>query len=177
MNIEIQNTVTMKLSELDRLDPITVYLEDLGPRQGKIAIECYGKSWSSYWGGMGDRTIAQFFCSCDEHYLAKNLAPGLYCEVIDYDRLNSHAIEHVHKLLREHDIEQDEHDELIEEIELDGCGEENYLNHKLLPRVYGDDYWHSFPTKQNPDYLYLCRIILAVQQGLRTSGIGVKEVA
>jgi len=33
-------------------------------------IECYGKAWTSYWGGMGeDRTIATFFCDCNNDYI------------------------------------------------------------------------------------------------------------
>ena len=72
-----------------KLDPVTVILEDIGhrviqssgksytTRQGKIIVECYGKSWSAYWGGMGDRTVAQFFSDEHSEYLIGSLAPSL----------------------------------------------------------------------------------------------------
>lgn len=58
------------------LDPIRVTLHDIGPGQGRITIESYGKAWSTYWGGMGNRTIKDFFCSCDSEYLTSNLYRG-----------------------------------------------------------------------------------------------------
>lgn len=50
----------LEISEVQNLDSIRVTLEDIEPRKGRINIECYGKAWASYWGGMGDRTIAEF---------------------------------------------------------------------------------------------------------------------
>ena len=55
------------------LDEITVYLEDYDPGQGKITITCYGKSWTAFWGSMGE-TIEKFFLRVDNGYLSKNLS-------------------------------------------------------------------------------------------------------
>ncbi len=52
MKIETSTVTKLTITEVARLDPITVILEDIEPRKGKIIIECYGKSWSSYWGGL-----------------------------------------------------------------------------------------------------------------------------
>lgn len=71
MKVQASNVQKMLITEVPGLDPVTVILEDIEPRKGKIIIECYSKSWSAYWGGMGDRNIAEFFCSCNDHYLAK----------------------------------------------------------------------------------------------------------
>lgn len=59
-----------------RLDPIRVTLHDVSPGHGRIIIECYGKAWSSYWGGMGDLSIKDFFCSCGSDYLITKLLTG-----------------------------------------------------------------------------------------------------
>ena len=88
MKIEAGTVTILHISEVPRLDPIRVTLDDIGPGQGRINIECYGKAWASYWGAMGKESIAQFVVTCDNHYLIKNLAPGL-----DGDKFCGHQLE------------------------------------------------------------------------------------
>jgi hypothetical protein len=64
-----QETETYILTELDRLDPITVYITNYGQGKGKIVIECYGSAWSSFWGGMSNQTIQKFLLTSDNPYL------------------------------------------------------------------------------------------------------------
>lgn len=61
----------------DNLDPITVILKDISKGKGKIIVECYGKSWSAYWGGMGNNTIAEFFSGCDSEYIIGYFSPHM----------------------------------------------------------------------------------------------------
>lgn len=145
MEIE-QSTVTkLTISGAKALDPISVILEDLEPRKGKITITCYGKAWTAYWGGMGERTIAQFFYSCDQHYLVCNLS-DIRSKITDVNKFNEDA------------LALDEDHEYIEDP---------FSDHDLLIRLYGEDYYMCLPEKPNPDYKYLCRIILAVQEALK----------
>src|SRR5690606_20733320 len=88
MKVAMIHTTTYKLTDLDRLDPVTVYTENHEPGKGKITIECYGKSWSSYWGSMSGDTVEAFFCRCDEHYLAGNLAPNIDSSIADLETLS-----------------------------------------------------------------------------------------
>lgn len=148
MEIE-QSTVTkLTISGAKALDPISVILDDLEPRKGKITITCYGKAWTAYWGGMGERTIAQFFYSCDQHYLAGNLS-DIRSEIPDVDKINE--------------------DILKAEITVDSVDhiENPQNNHELMVEVYGPDWYCNLPEKPNPNYQYLCRIILAVQEALK----------
>ena len=43
MKINITTVTKIHLTDLDRLDPVGVILEDLEPRKGKLTIDCYGK--------------------------------------------------------------------------------------------------------------------------------------
>ena len=90
MNTEISTVKRLKITDLInseyKLDPVTVFLEDYEPGKGKITIECYGKSWSAYWGGMSGDDVATFFCRCDQHYLAKNLS-SISSSIPDYSAL------------------------------------------------------------------------------------------
>lgn len=58
------------------LDPIRVILHDLGPYQGRIIVECYGRAWSAYWAATGEDRVAQFVLRVDYDYLARALTAG-----------------------------------------------------------------------------------------------------
>ena len=69
-----QSMVTrLEITEVPRLDPIRVYLENYEPGKGRITISCYDAAWVGYWGGMGGRTVEKFFIDGDAEYLAGNL--------------------------------------------------------------------------------------------------------
>ncbi len=172
MEIKQSKATSLQISDVQGLDLISVYLEDYEPRKGKITIDCYGKAWSSYWGGMGDRTIAQFFVDCDNHYLAKNLS-SIDSEIDDYDALAPAIREAIKQQLDDGEISQTTADILTSELNENVC----YMNEDdgfawckfggdLLHKVFGDDWYYSIPKKPNPDYRYLCRIIDAVRCGL-----------
>jgi hypothetical protein len=172
--MKIEKTLVTKLviKDLARLDPITVILEDIGPRQGKAIISCYNESWTSYWGGMGERSIAQFICSCDEHYLAKNFAQGISPTVYDLDGLTEHARAHIIKLRRSKDIDKEHARRLHDDAEeLSGIEHIESLHDRhasLMHDIYGDDWWYGLPEAPNHKYEYLCRILNAVKDALVT---------
>ena len=149
MKLDLSTVRKIKLTDLDRLDPVSIFLEDFGIGAGQITIYCYGEAWTSYWGGMGNDTIAEFFCGCDEHYIAKNLSQ-VDSEIYDIDTLRYQA-------------------------EADGveCYRDDPWNdYEFMDKMYGGDMYEwsdSLPKMPNPKYRYLCRIILAVQEGLRLS--------
>jgi len=58
------------------LDPVTVFLEDLGPGQGGVTVTCYGEAWACTWGAMGELTVREFVVSVDAGYLAGCLIRG-----------------------------------------------------------------------------------------------------
>lgn len=166
MKIETTKVTKLVISEADRLDPVHVFLEDIGPRQGRITINCYGQSWTAYWGGMGDRTIAQFFQSCDEYYLAGKLS-NIRASVTDFDAIQEQAKRLVLKLRRERDISLGKARELFDAVNQIGHvdrGED--LPREIMEAIYGDDWWCRLPEKPNPEHQYLCRIINTVKAAL-----------
>lgn len=170
MNIEKSEVTKYKLTNLDRLDPITVICEDLGPRQGQIIIECYGESWSAYWGGMGSRNIIEFFCSCDEHYLAKKLS-DLRGSIPDFEGIPKVARKQIIELRKEGDIGKDQARELFDEAHNIVDEYSMRENSSLMFEVFGDDWHHLIPNKPDSDYEYLCRIINAVKDGLKQQAV------
>ena len=162
MNIEHSNVKKIKISDVYGLDPISVYLEDFEPRKGKITISCWDKSWHSYWGAMGDRTIAEFFLSCDNGYLAKNLS-SISSSVNDYDALAKKILDHYGE-----DIDyfvREEINSMSDDVDWDAWlrGE----GHEIMTDVFGEEWWYDIPTMTNPKYKYLCRIIDTVKDALR----------
>ena len=170
--MKIQESTTRKLliTEVEALDPITVFLEDLEPRKGKITINCWDSSWSAYWGGMGSRTIAEFFCDCNNQYLIGNLS-NVDSKINDYDSLDTWLRNEVIKLRKARDIDKEEAAELWEDIEMYCQNCEHWLKSesgsKLCHKIIGDDWWYSIPSIINPDYAYLSRIVDAVRDALK----------
>jgi hypothetical protein len=205
MLIERSTVTKLLISDLNksnyRLDPVTVFLEDLGQRtyedenkqpritkQGKITIECYGESWSAYWGGMGNRTVAQFFDNCSVDYLAGCLKRGtsLECQVfngemleravkktiIDCRRMRPGWGQHECGSLDKEDARElwDNATDFLGTFETTEGLMHSSDAGEILTALYGNE-WHYFVQSNcfspNPHYLYLCRIIAAVQEALR----------
>lgn len=148
MKVETRQVTKHTITEVKGLDPITVICEDIAPREGKIIIECYGKSWSGYWGGMGELMIGEFICSCDEHYIANKIS-DIDAEVYDLDAIL--------KMASDRGMSTDRDDP--------------WNDHELMIELYGVDImdWnHKLPTMANPEYTYLCRIIKAVKKALKS---------
>jgi hypothetical protein len=149
MNVEKTNITKYHLTDVERLDPIAVYAEDFGPRRGQITITCYGESWTASWGGMGERNVVEFFLSCDQYYLAKNLS-SIDSQIYDIDAIREEA----------------------KEKDIDCWRDDPWNDYEFLTEMYGPDpynWYDDMPKIPNPDYEYLLRIILAVQEGLKTT--------
>ena len=77
MKAEACEVAAFRLTELDGLDPVDVYLRDLGPGKGILTISCFSSAWSSWWGGMGNDTpIRKFLAQCSPDYLTGCLLRG-----------------------------------------------------------------------------------------------------
>lgn len=140
MNIQRQQVDRLLFSGIKGLDPIAVILIDHSKGQGSIIITCFGKAWTTFWAGMGDRCVSDFVLSCDEYYLAKNLSDVSSSE-IDYESIGRR---------------------IGNDVDVTTMA---YFDAELVAE-YGADWRMNLPTKTSDDYLYLRRIINAVQQGL-----------
>ena len=151
-----------------RLDPITVFLEDHGQGRGEITIKCYGESWTAYWGAMGDNTIIEFFCDCDEHYIANKLS-SISSSLDDYEKLATIARIEVINHRRKGNMDADEARRLFTETDR-LCDADSIRDcNALVQDIFDCNLWElTIPSKPNPDYQYLCRIITTVQEALRS---------
>ena len=127
----------LTLTEIEHLDPVTVIMEDFELGRGKITIDCYGKAWTAYWGGMGEQTIAEFINTADAAYIVGKISdtPAM---VIDYDDISNRV---------GNDVDRDTAIYYEEEI----------------GAIYGPDWRMDPPQKPNHEYAYICRIVRAVK--------------
>ncbi|MBC3209324.1 hypothetical protein HU755_21200 [Pseudomonas sp. SWRI111] len=170
-----RSTVTkLVITGAPSLDPITVLLEDLTPKRGKITVSCWGKNWTAYWGGMWDgHTIAQFFCELNASYIIGYFDQTIRSRQFSGDALANEAQHLVLKERHRFGYTSDEAREMFDAAE--DLRESPSVDHlhgahsELMTKLFGDEWWHmtSDATEPNPDYAYLERIILAVQQALR----------
>lgn len=166
MKIETTFIKKIAITDVPRLDPIDVHLEDIAHRQGRITIRCYSQAWTAYWGGMGDRTIAQFFCSCDEDYLANNLS-SIRPTMPDYEGLYTKAKKNVlQKRRKGWELDKDGARRLFDKLD-------HHVEHATdvdtdaMQEIFGDEWWHEIPDAPNHEHEYLCRIINAVKVALK----------
>lgn len=70
---ETVSAEVMVISGAPALDPVTVVFRDESPGRGGLIVECYGRAWSAFWGGMGDKPVKHFVASCGPDYIANKL--------------------------------------------------------------------------------------------------------
>lgn len=156
----------------DDLDPITVYLENYEPGKGKITIESWGRAWSSAWPAMSKRSVEQFFVDSGTSYLAGYLDTGIDSEVFnpDMDELRASICREVFAYRRTKQFDKTMARDLYDraqEVEMGPCYCTDY---KLLSALYGDDWYEgSLDALKVPNqkYVYLCKVIEAVKEGLK----------
>ena len=142
MKIETTQVTKLRLTEIDGLDPVSVFLENVGKEQGKLTVECYGKAWSCYWGAMGC-DINEFINSANVGYITGKLS-NIQRNVIDYD-----------KIAEECGID----DELCESNLL-------FYREQVNDR-YGYDWQFNLPETENHEYTYLRKIVVAVKEAVK----------
>lgn len=169
MKIEEAKIKRLRITDVTGLDPITVYLEDFEPRKGKITIECYGESWSSYWGGMGDQTIQEFFMNGYEDYLAGNLSNVTPRTVDDKEAFIQETKKNLLKSRREEELDEFDARDLYDWLQDFDLEDNIHLYHEEFGKILGDDWWCSIPQKENYKYAYLCKIINTVQEALKVN--------
>ena len=167
-----QSTVTkLVITGAPNLDSITVFLEDLAPCRGKITVICWGKSWTAYWGGMRDGlNIGQFFCELHTGYIIGYFDQAMKPRQFSGEALANKAQRIVLKERRLFCYDQDEARELFDEAE--DLRDSPSIDHlhgahcEMMTKLFGYEWWHlaDDATEPNPDYVYLERIIRAVQQ-------------
>lgn len=166
MKIEQTTVQKIHITNVDRLDPVTVVVEDIEPGKGKIIIECYGESWSSYWGGMGGRSISEFFMDCGNDYLIGNLTSRLYSTV----PLEGHELESAVKKdlffdRKKRVITAERARNIYDDIELYGLCDQD--SNSILSRIYGEEWFRCIPEGPNHKYEYLSRIVDAVKEAFK----------
>ena len=169
MDVSVTTVQKIIISDVLNLDTIAVYLEDYGPRRGKITITCFNGCWSYFWGGMGnDYNIRKFYLSCDKHYLAGKLSPQTDSHVNDLSTLVDTARKYICKMRRDTNFSKETSRELFDESEkLDGISDFHDLESDLMFRIFGDEWWYSIPKQTNHTYEYLCLIIETVKSALQ----------
>lgn len=180
MKVESKECVVLKVSDIERLDPLTITLEDISKGAGRIIISCYTKAWNSYWGGMGDKTIAEFFIRCDNHYLAKNLS-DISSTIVDHENFDKWLKSELIQRRKDKDFSANEARRLFDDIEDNFDSDERWQHtdafYELAREVAGEEFWHSIPEAPNHEYTYLCRIIDATREALKVHTESIREVA
>lgn len=171
--------------DIPNLDPLHLFLEDLGDGKGQLTVRCYDRSWTAYWGAMGTNTktgkpstLSEFVRSCDEHYLANSLERGIAADQFSGDALVELARKTILGRRRaslrpdrfddetwDKDQAREAYDRLsdLQVEDLTQCPGD------LMFEIFGDEWWHRAgeASEPNPSYLYLLKVVSATQDALK----------
>jgi hypothetical protein len=161
MKIETSTVTKLLITGAPNLDPITVFLEELPVYRGKMIVECYGRSWSAYWGSMGG-TLLQFLKGVSTDYVAGCMFQGSV-EEYDAEGLETMLKNEVLKRRFKRDLSQQEAYDLMYQIETSDFDAPYHLDNAMMVDLIGDDWHVCLPTRTTPDFAYLTRIIDAVR--------------
>lgn len=173
MNIEQTKIKKIKLTELDRLDPITVFIEDYEAGKGKITFECFGKSWSYFWGGMGSKNIAEFFLSCNTAYLVNCLWDhSMPSSEPDFDGIQLSIQKWVVEQRREHLMGRDCARAIYDINDWESYAPQHTYDTWSCPTFLDECYFNEIhfldeqeiPEKSTSEYCYLARIVEAISE-------------
>jgi hypothetical protein len=171
MKIETSIVEKMTIRDCpDRLDTINVYFEDFGPGQGKVNIDVYGDAWSYYWCAMGkDYTVKRFFLKASLSYIISKLSTGISSDITDEsaDALDKGIRSEILKLRFQKELTEEEARDLWDRCWSIDDGA--LRNEELLQDVFGDEWYYCLPTKENPKYLYLEKIVKTIKKALKES--------
>ncbi|HCG7330519.1 TPA: hypothetical protein NJ407_004131 [Vibrio parahaemolyticus] len=176
MNVEQSQITKLSLTELNKLDPITVLLEDHAPSKGEITIKCFGKAWTAYWGGTGNRTVAEFFIDENCDYLVNCLGRGTELSKYepDFDAYLDEMRQKVIEMRRESQISADLARELYDVTDWSPYVTDNPYEPIINPCSISRDEFDELdfggfdvPEKISHEYAYLRNIVSTVKQGIQ----------
>ena len=78
--MEIAQGITVDyfvISKIERVDPVTVILKD-DKGKGQVIIECFGESWSTYFGSIGEKSLNNFISGLGSDYLNGRLISNTF---------------------------------------------------------------------------------------------------
>lgn len=164
MNIAKSQVTKIICSGLKDLDNVAIYLEDYAPGSGKLIITCFSSSWTYYWSHMGEQhNLSSFIRKCSNDYLGGKLMNGAAEEVYDLDKTIAHAKTQIIKKRRELLIGKDDARQLF-----DLTSEQQNVDFSTSGwyEIFGEEYWYEFQKVPSSDWVYLCKVLDAVKEGL-----------
>jgi hypothetical protein len=131
--------------ETEKLDPISVYMEDIKDGVGKLTVTCYGKSWTGFWASMGKGvTLKEFILSASNDYI-QNKISTTKSTIDDWNAFGDKGRCKILERRRDLDISGHRARELYNCMhELDGLEEVTASYHTdLLHDVFGPEWWYD----------------------------------
>jgi hypothetical protein len=177
MKVEQSKVTKLQITEVESLDSLHVFVEDIGISQGKITMETSSESWSAYWGGCGSSGVVDFFLRCNNSYLVNCFSRGISSTVTDYDSLDEWFKKAIIKTRKEGLCSKEEALSQWNSVDLWCCNEESFLHtdrgRELANEIIGDDWHFDLPQCESGEYIYLERVVQAIREAFTELNIKV----
>ena len=118
MKVEKSDVLAFTISDVERLDPVRVMIENYEPGKGRITITCFGKAWTGAWFAMGGDTVQDFIKRVSNEYLIGYFDPQLQSTIDDDNDANLAFVKgEIIRLRREQEIDGNEARSMWDEAE------------------------------------------------------------
>lgn len=142
MEIKKRKTDTYILTNLDDLDPVTVYVTNYETGKGKLVIESFGEAWANYWVAMGERTLQEFVMKASNDYLLRKLCRQT--KQTDFNKINELAKKSGFDICVTSDVEV-------------------AMQAGDMAKCFGDDWYMDLPQCETQEYKHLHSILNAIK--------------
>lgn len=187
VKVERSQVAKLRITDVDGLDPIDLFIDEVSATSGAITVNCFGQSWTAFWPAVGERGIVEFFKSCDNEYIIGYLDSDINRHTEDWDAYKEMLKSNCKEFGGEHQeaildaIEDMDEERLAFELEmaheddfdcldiLMDSGELQYAVDVLpddleIESLFKPD--DKIPRKEHHKYAYLSKIVNAVKQAL-----------
>lgn len=159
MKIEVLPIKTLRITEIEKLDPITLGIDN---ENGKLTVEVYGQAWSAYW-SSAKGSVLKFFLSCDNDYLIRCLDRQIKCSVTDFDAVPAYIKKLILRGRRDCDFSAADAREMFDSLEYESFESIEHVWRFSLKSI-GEEWKHDLPETTSHDWLYLDRIVTAIKE-------------
>lgn len=147
MKVEKSDVLAFTISDVERLDPVRVMIENYEPGKGRITVTCFGKAWTGAWFAMGGDTVQEFIKRVSNDYLIGYFDPQLQSTTDDDNDANLEFVKgEIIKLRRQQEIDAEEARDMWVEAENAEDVKQSCCDCRIgnkLPGLLGDDPWYA----------------------------------
>jgi len=179
MNVEKQQVEKLRITNIEGLDPINVFIDQVDDMSGRLIFSCYNECWMGFWSGREKIEIKDYLKNSRTASIVRRISPQQDSEQPDWDAYRKTLVGLITEDLGLDDMEETiktigmmSDSELQSEYDLSGEGdfssEQILLDNGVESETLGlmEINAVSVPMMPHVKYEYLCQLVDAIKKAI-----------